>query len=391
MSAPEIKGWCPGALRPMASGDGWVVRVRARGGWLTGAALGRIADLARRFGNGQVDLSSRANLQLRGVTPLTHAPLIAGLRDLGLIDESPEAEARRNILVAPFWVPGDGTAALASALAAALRAGPDLPGKFGYAIDTGAARVLADASADIRIERDVAGGLMLRADGAECGVPVTPEDGVAQVMALARWFVATGGIRDGRGRMAAHLARGAMLPPEFAGRVRPMPAAPVPAPGLCPAGVLVALAFGQTDAGILADLAARVGAVRLTPWRMLLLEGVGAAPDLAGLICDPDDPLLRVTACTGAPGCPQARGPTRGLARMLAPHLSGATRLHVSGCAKGCAHPGACDVTLTATARGYDLIRRGRAADTPARMGLTADALSAQPELMHESSDAPQL
>ncbi|WP_252979256.1 hypothetical protein [Mameliella alba] len=28
MSAPEIKGWCPGAWRPMLSGDGLVVRVR---------------------------------------------------------------------------------------------------------------------------------------------------------------------------------------------------------------------------------------------------------------------------------------------------------------------------------------------------------------------------
>ena len=28
MSAFEIKGWCPGALRPMLSGDGLVVRVR---------------------------------------------------------------------------------------------------------------------------------------------------------------------------------------------------------------------------------------------------------------------------------------------------------------------------------------------------------------------------
>ena len=30
MSAPVIQGWCPGALRPMMSGDGLVVRVRPR-------------------------------------------------------------------------------------------------------------------------------------------------------------------------------------------------------------------------------------------------------------------------------------------------------------------------------------------------------------------------
>ena len=32
MSAAAIKGWCPGALRPMQSGDGLVVRVRPFGG-----------------------------------------------------------------------------------------------------------------------------------------------------------------------------------------------------------------------------------------------------------------------------------------------------------------------------------------------------------------------
>jgi precorrin-3B synthase len=32
---PLVKGWCPGALRPMLSGDGLVVRVRAYGGGLT--------------------------------------------------------------------------------------------------------------------------------------------------------------------------------------------------------------------------------------------------------------------------------------------------------------------------------------------------------------------
>ena len=35
MPAWEIKGWCPGALRPMQSGDGLVVRIRPPTGRLT--------------------------------------------------------------------------------------------------------------------------------------------------------------------------------------------------------------------------------------------------------------------------------------------------------------------------------------------------------------------
>ena len=39
MSAPvAAKGWCPGALRPMESGDGLIARIRPRGGRLSAAA-----------------------------------------------------------------------------------------------------------------------------------------------------------------------------------------------------------------------------------------------------------------------------------------------------------------------------------------------------------------
>ncbi len=69
---------------------------------------------------------------------------------------------------------------------------------------------------------------------------------------------------------------------------------------------------------------------------MILIAGHVAHPDL---ITDPADPRLRVTACTGAPGCPQALQPTRDLARTLAPQVPQGQHLHVSGCAKGCAHP----------------------------------------------------
>jgi len=82
--APQIKGWCPGALRPMVSGDGLVVRVRPFGGRLSPEQARGIAALAQSHGNGLIDLSSRANVQLRGVRQDTHAPLIDGLRDLGL-------------------------------------------------------------------------------------------------------------------------------------------------------------------------------------------------------------------------------------------------------------------------------------------------------------------
>ena len=50
-----------------------------------------MARLAPAHGNGLTDLSACANVQLLGVTETTHPALIAGLRDLGLIDATAEA------------------------------------------------------------------------------------------------------------------------------------------------------------------------------------------------------------------------------------------------------------------------------------------------------------
>ncbi|TRW96542.1 precorrin-3B synthase [Paracoccus sp. M683] len=360
-----VKGWCPGALQPMESGDGWVVRVRPRGGRLSMAQAAGIAQAAEHHGNGLIDLTGRANLQLRGVTPATHAPLITDLRRLDLIDADIATETRRNIIVTPFA--DIETDRLATTLEAALAVSTlTLPAKFGFAVDTGPAPVLTQTPADIRIERAADGHLLLRADGMATGQPLTD---MACALDLAAWFLSRG-VTDGRGRMAALIARGTTPPASLS----PAVAAPIPGPGPVPQGMLVALEFGQAGAATLTALAA-LGPIRLTPWRMLLIEGLHAAPDLPGLILDPADPRLRLRACTGAPGCPQAHAATRPLARSLAAQVPKGAVLHVSGCAKGCGWPHPATVTLTATSQGFDLIRGGRAHDIPQLRGLPAARL----------------
>ncbi|MBY6068172.1 precorrin-3B synthase [Leisingera aquaemixtae] len=382
---PKVYGWCPGALRPMMSGDGLVVRVRAPLGKLSVNQARGVARLSQEFGNGLLDISARANLQMRGIREDAHEDLIAGLRELGLIDPDANAEARRNVLLAPFWAEGDDTHTIATDLSAALTAATDLtlPGKFGFAVDCGAAPVLQDIAADIRIERS-GSSLILRADGSETGKPVTRESAVPEALALARWFVETGGAANGRGRMKPHVAKGIPLPAHHT--TLTISANFTAKPGPVPAGTLAALEFGQMPAAALAQLA-DCGDIRLTPWRMLLVEGAESLPPLPGLILDAADPRLQVVACTGAPGCLQALSATRDLARQLAPHVPAGTRLHVSGCAKGCACPGAAPLTLTATGDDeFSLIRNGTAADQPLKTHLSADALRAAPELLTEGS-----
>ncbi|WP_265501566.1 precorrin-3B synthase [Paracoccus beibuensis] len=360
-----VKGWCPGALQPMQSGDGWVVRIRPRGGRLDAAQAGAIADAAEAHGNGVIELTGRANLQLRGVAPAAHAPLVAALSAHALIDADIAAETRRNILVTPF---ADAEAdALAEALAGALAASDlPLPAKFGFAVDPGRVPVLARDPADIRIERGRE-ALLLRADGVNLAAPLRSVD---DALALARWFLDMGGAAGGRGRMAALIARG--IRPDAA---LPAPAPmPPPGPGAVPQGMLAAMEFGQVPPDTLRRLA-RLGPLRMTPWRMLLVRGARHLPAMPGLILDPIDPRLRLRACPGAPACPQALAETRNLARSLAELVPPGAVLHVSGCAKGCGWPHAADRTLTATTEGFDLICHGRAADPAALRGLHPDQL----------------
>ncbi|MDO9498714.1 MAG: hypothetical protein Q7J52_01360, partial [Falsiroseomonas sp.] len=137
----------------------------------------------------------------------------------------------------------------------------------------------------------------------------------------------------------------------------------------------VGLPFGRLEAATLIAFAEASGAraLRGAPGRVLLALGV---PDPAGLrrkaaalglITQPDDPRRRVAACTGAPACGSALLDARALAATLAPLVPQGALLHVSGCAKGCAHPRPATLTLVGTPQGLGLIRHGRAGDTVAQ------------------------
>lgn len=359
------KGWCPGAHRPMRSGDGLILRVRPRLGRLTAAQVGGICEAAARFGSGILELTSRANVQIRGVTEAGFPPLLERLDALGLLDPDEGAEAVRNVVVAPLWRAGDATERIATELLAGLAGLPPLPAKFGFAVDAGDGPVLGGVGADVRIERGVAGGLVVRADGAATGQATGAP--VAAALDLARWFADHGGADAGR------MARLRAPEPGAA----PAAAQPAPEPGMTTLGPLLGAPFGHVEAAALAALVRVSGAeaVRVTPWRSLLLEGGRVVPS-PGFVDRPGDPLLAVDACAGAPACPAATVQTRALARALAGRSAG--RLHVSGCVKGCARAVPAAVVLVGRDGRYDLVLDGRAGDAPVATGLTAEAVLAR-------------
>jgi precorrin-3B synthase len=409
--APEIKGWCPGAYAPMASNDGLLIRAKVVGARATASQLAAIAAISQDCGNGLVDLSQRAQLQLRGVRCETLDDALRRLDAQGLLAASADAERVVNIVASPLAgldeSAGFDANALAAELAQALQADAmltALPAKFLFAVDDGGALSLEDVEADIRLEACESGGVAIRVAGArDEAILVDMRDATATAVELARSFVT---LRNGSfelrrmSRLVAAIG-GAALLREAGVAVQPYATRRIPRNraglGAQQTGNVsyagVAAPFGRWRAqelAVSAQLAESngLGEIRLTPWRALLIpaqsheaaEGVARALDDHGLITGEDDPRLAVVACPGAPECPQARGETRAhLARLapLAQKLAGrdGVGLHVSGCAKGCARPGATATTLIAHDGAFDLVYDGRAGDAPQATGLTIDAV----------------
>ena len=169
------------------------------------------------------------------------------------------------------------------------------------------------------------------------------------------------------------------MPDAFVGDAAPAATMSQPRPGLDTAGALVGLAFGQLQSTTLNYLGSLAAGLRLTPWRLILLEGVREMPQHEHLVTRADGSRLRIAACTGAPACPEAKEETRALAAALAPHVPEDTRLHVSGCAKGCAHAKCCELTLVGTEDGFDLVRDGTARDVPALRRLSREKILGDP------------
>ena len=243
--------------------------------------------------------------------------------------------------------------------------------------------MLAGASADVRIERDTAGQLILRADGAELGRPVARAEAVDSALALAEWFVRSGGVRtaveDG---WPPIIGAGATPPQTLGGQAKPARSLATPHPGNYPQGAMFGVAFGQMTHTALCYLGNRVGGLRMTPWRMMLAEGMREMPVQQEFITHADDPILRVVACSGAPRCRQAHADTRAIAAALAPHIVPGTRLHVSGCAKGCAHRWSC---VDNTCRHQRRIRPGPGGstrDAPVLRGLSGENILNNPSVV---------
>lgn len=384
----------------MLSGDGLIVRLRTGARALRSGELRAVAELARRLGNGQLELTRRANLQFRGLREQALPELQHALLELGLADPDSELEARLALLVSPRAGLAAGSVELSQlvrALESQLRSGgplPGLPSKFGVVLD-GAVGDLATCHGDIRIELDpaapeqawlgIAGDTERAVWLGRCPVSVVPQ----AVWRLMQLCAADAGTRQ-RWRERAQDPR--ELVSLRGSLVAPAATVPRATRASCAIGYHaglrpffgVGLPFGAVTADeltLLAELAERYGSgeLRVTPERSLLLPDVAErdhtqlalAVRRAGFIGEPTDPLLRVEACPGAPACTSALGETRQLARSLASQLTAADTLHVSGCEKGCASQALSTITLVHAADGCKLGSHSDVAQTASSASAT--------------------
>jgi precorrin-3B synthase len=362
---------------PRQSGDGLLVRVRPRGA-LSAAAARALAAAASAFGNGVVELTQRASLQVRGLRPETLAPFAAAMVAQGLT-------APGAVMRAPL---GEADA-LAGAIESSLARVAGLPQKFLVTVDAGGPLPLGDVGADVRIVGDDT-SVMIGLGQAGPSIRCAPDEAARAVASLASAFMDLSALRVPAPRRMRTLVAdvGARAVFAAAGLTADAESHPAPSPvavgRIAGAAFGLGLPFGAFDGDALADLAERHGdgSLRLTPWRAVVVSAVTAPDALAAeaaqnFIVSAGDPRRRVFACPGAPACASATVATRPAALAWAA-LGRTCDVHVSGCEKGCAHPGPAAITLVGGGGRYSLVRDGRAGDAPELGDLSlADAMAA--------------
>ncbi|SFL54590.1 precorrin-3B synthase [Geodermatophilus ruber] len=384
MAAPspvrERADACPGALQTHAAADGALARVRVPGGALFRSQLQVLAAAARDLGDGALELTSRGNVQLRGLPAGTQAELGHRLAAAGLLPSATH-ERVRNVLASALTGRVGGRLDVrpwVSAFDAGLCADPalaQLPGRFLATFDDGRSDV-AGFGGDVGLVALDAGPVALTLAGTDSGLRAAPEDAVPLALAAARAFLAEraaqGGsawrlaeLDDGVARVAARLrgVRGHDGPP-----VRGLGGHDVPlAAGAHRqddgrTALVAVVPLGRLTADQ-ADLLARTAPtdLQLTAWRSVVVpdlpdDGAARALTGAGLVLDPGSPWTRVTACAGRPGCAKSLADVRADAARAVDEgtLPGpGERQHWAGCERRCGRPRGEVVDVVATGTGY--------------------------------------
>jgi precorrin-3B synthase len=369
-----VESSCPSVAHMLGQVDGGLVRIRLPGGRITAPQVAVVADAARTLGADVIEITNRANLQLRGIVPSSAQWLADRLRAAGL-SAGEQGDRRRNILVGPLAGLDPSEAVDVSGLIRLVldrfdgeRRLDALSPKYGVILDGGGRWHLRGRRDDavVTVGAGVGGRPTFEVRVADQPVQIVEEEEVADVVLGAA--LSTLGDRPRRLVAAPRLSPDGPVPEPAAG---PIGSGAQRDPGRRWVGAMPVLGrMNGATAGGLADVAERYsgGRLRLTPWRGLVLGDVAspAAPAAVrafeglGLLTQADDPATAVMACAGY-GCPSSLTDAAHDARaIIAARREQGRRpllVHVSGCEKRCAHHGPAAVTLVGVGPGrYDML-----------------------------------
>jgi precorrin-3B synthase len=383
---------CPSLAEPMPTGDGLLARIHSTGPVLIRELLG-LCDAALEHGNGVVEVTQRGSLQIRGLTPAS-APAFTR----AVLAEKGRAKSSPPILPSPLMgfdvheamdlretlneLQG-GLAHYAELKTLGPKVSILLDGSGALHLDgiSGDLRLRALSSSHLHLSLADAGGAAIALGAIELRHALEASILVLDAIAARGPLARSRDLANADGLAALHLS--------LAHLITLAPVTDSPRPPAQPVGTHqlkageqalgVALPFGNTHASTLrtlASAAAQHGAssIEPAPGRALLIVGLqtGMAQRLAafaaqlGFIVAAHDPRRFVFACAGAPACGSALMATRQaaleFARVAAPLLDGSIDIHLSGCPKGCAHPGVAAMTFVGPG---SFVSQGRASDVP--------------------------
>ncbi|WP_436842942.1 cobalamin biosynthesis protein CobG [Streptomyces venezuelae] len=382
---------CPGALRLHRADDGLLARLRLPGGLLTGRQATVLALAAERLADGDLSITSRGNIELRGLGDACGAELSALLADAGLLP-SERHERVRNVVASPL-AGTDGTghadvqlwARELDGLLCAEDWTPRLSGRFLFVLDDGRGDV-AGLGGDVTLIAE-SGGTAVVGVG-DLTYRVAGSDAPRAALAAAKAFLAAAHaagngawrVRELPADQPVDLAEALEGAGVEAVRVGPMAVSPggPPPPGVIGRAVSVHAPLGRvTVAQWRALLPLPADELRVTPWRGFVIPGFGddaaarerlAVLDGAGLLTAPDSPWLGVGACTGRPGCAKSLADVR--ADAVPGH--GSLPVHWSGCERRCGHPHGDWVDVLATGDGgYEVTLHAGGTTVPVNGGGT--------------------
>jgi ferredoxin-nitrite reductase len=362
------------------SQDAFMLRLRLPGGIVLAHQARGLADVAEQFGGGYVDVTTRANLQIREIGAMHPIDVLEAIDELGLSSRGSGADNIRNLTGSPAaGIDAQelyDTRPLCRALYHLIlnhRELYGLPRKFNIAFDGGGRLAVLEDTNDIGFaavkvgpDKEMAEGVYFRmmlggltghqSFAADAGVLLTPDEIVPAAVAILKVFIAHGDRTDRHKARLKYLIdrwgipklveeAAAYLPFawRYAGLEINEPRGPIDRyghigvheqaqAGLCYIGVVPPV--GRLTCAQLrgiADIAERYGSgmLRLTVWQNLLISDIPKAE--AGTACAAVEALglaIKVSAvrggliaCTGNVGCKFALADTKRHALVLADHL----------------------------------------------------------------------